>query len=200
MIRTVEELEAIYGQASPNSLIKVADRLTPEYRAWIEASPFCALATSGPEGLDCSPRGDDGPVVTILDEHKLAMPDWRGNNRIDSLRNIVRDPRVSLMFLIPGAEIVIRVNGTGRLVADEDTLQRFESHGSLPRTVLLVDIAEVYFQCSKAVHRAGLWTGEHADPATLPSAGRILKAMSRDGFDAEGYDRDAPDRAAKTLW
>jgi len=200
MIDTVEELERVYGEASPNALLKVATRLTPEYRAWIEASPFCALATSGPEGIDCSPRGDDGPVLAVLDDRTLAMPDWQGNNRLDSLRNIVRDPRVSLMLLIPGAEIVMRVNGTARITAEAEMLARFAAHDTAPRTVILFEVAEVYFQCSKAVRRSGLWSGAHPDPATLPSPGRMLKGILRADFDADSYDKTYPDAIAKAMW
>ena len=123
-IEDIAALEALYGTPGEASLVKVTDRLTPEYRAWIEAAPFCALATLGPEGLDCSPRGDDGPVVQVVDARTLALPDRRGNNRLDSLRNIVEDGRVALMFMVPGANTVVRLNGRAWLTADAEMLHK----------------------------------------------------------------------------
>lgn len=199
-IQDIPALEALYGTPATAATVKVADRVTPEYRAWIEASPFCALCTVGPEGLDGSPRGDDGPVASVLDEVTLALPDRRGNNRIDSLRNIVRDPRVALMFLIPGSGTVIRVNGTARITADQDMLDRFAIHDKTPRSVIVVNVAEVYFQCARAVMRARLWEGGIADPAGLPTPGRILEAMSRAAIDGADYDKDWPGRAAGSMW
>jgi PPOX class probable FMN-dependent enzyme len=198
-IKDTAALEALYGKSSLASKAKVADRLTPEYRAWVEASPFCAVSTVGPEGLDCSPRGDDGPVVKVLDERHLAMPDWRGNNRLDSLRNIVRDPRVSLMFVIPRAPTIIRVNGEARITTDPALVEQFEQRGKHPASVLVTRIDEIYFQCAKSVLRAKLWEGGIVDPATLPSQGDMLKAMV-DGFDGTAFDAEWPDRAKETMW
>ncbi|MEM7613454.1 MAG: pyridoxamine 5'-phosphate oxidase family protein [Pseudomonadota bacterium] len=199
-IEDIAALEALYGTPGEASLVKVADRLTPEYRAWIEAAPFCALATLGPEGLDCSPRGDDGPVVQVVDARTLALPDRSGNNRIDSLRNIVRDPKVSLMFLIPGSGTVIRVNGTAHVTADAAWLDRCKIHDKPPRSVIVITIDEIYFQCARAVLRGKLWSGGIADPDTLPSVGQILEAMSQAKIDGESYDADWPGRAAQTMW
>ncbi|MSU90629.1 pyridoxamine 5'-phosphate oxidase family protein [Rhodobacteraceae bacterium 2CG4] len=199
-IEDTAALEALYGTPRAAATVKVADRITPAYRAWIEASPFCILSTVGPEGLDGSPRGDDGPVVAVLDEATLALPDRRGNDRIDSLRNIVRDPRVALMFLIPGAGTVIRVNGSARISAAADLLDRFASHGKPPRSVVVVSVQEVYFQCARAVMRARLWDGGIADPAALPTPGRMLETMSGAAIDGDAYDRDWPGRAAGSLW
>ncbi|MBE3638086.1 pyridoxamine 5'-phosphate oxidase family protein [Mangrovicoccus algicola] len=193
------ELEALYGAAVPAALVKVADRITPEYRPWIEAARFCVLATVGPEGTDASPRGDDGPVLRILDAHNLALPDWHGNNRIDSLRNIVRDGRVSLMLMIPGETNVVRINGRARLTADAALLAEFETRGRQPRTVTVIAVDEIYIQCARALMRAGLWTLPETRPE-LPSAGEILAARSRGDIDGEDYDRSWPKRAAKTLW
>ncbi|MHA3979638.1 pyridoxamine 5'-phosphate oxidase family protein [Halovulum sp. GXIMD14794] len=198
-IEDTAALEALYGTPKPPSTVKVADHVTPEYREWIEASPFCALCTIGPEGLDGSPRGDDGPVVTVLDERTLALPDRRGNDRIDSLRNIVRDPRASLMFLIPGSGTVIRVNGTARITADPAMLERFTIYGKAPRSVVVIAVKEVYFQCARAVMRARLWEGGIADPAGLPTPGRILEAMSRADIDGADYDKNWPGRAARSM-
>ena len=199
VISTVEDLERHYGSVSAPALVKVARTITPHYAAYIEASPFCAFASVGPEGLDCSPRGDDGPVVQIVSETRLALPDRRGNNRIDTLRNIVRDPRVSLMFLIPGSPTVIRVNGRALVTADPAVLDAYAIHGKPPRTVTFVDVDEVYFQCARAVNRAGLWSGRHADLAALPSVGAMLEACSSE-IDGAAYDAEWPGRAATTMW
>ncbi len=198
VIDSIEKLESLYGTPKASALVKVADHITDQYRQWIEAAPFCALATVGPEGLDATPRGDEGQVCFVLDEKTLALPDRIGNNRIDSLRNIVRDPRVSLMFLVPGAGTVIRVNGQGRISADPALLERFTKSGKAPRSVLLVDVAEVYFQCSRAVLRSGLWDGKTAPE--LPGAGQMLATLSNGTEGGDEYDKAWPARAAKNLW
>ena len=201
-IGTVEELEALYGLVGEASLAKVADRVTPEYRALIAASPFAALATVGPEGLDCSPRGDLPGFVRVRDDGRaLALPDRRGNNRIDSLRNVVRDPRVALMFLIPGWGNALRVNGRAFLETDGELLASFAVDGKAPRSVLVVEVGEVYFHCARAVIRAGLWDpARHVDPRGLPTPGRILAAMSAGRVGGEEYDRTWVGRAAETMW
>ena len=158
-IDDIATLETLYGRPGAPALRKVARHLTPAYRRWIAASRLCVLATVGPEGTDASPRGDDGPVVQELDPQTLALPDWRGNNRLDSLRNIVRDGRVSLLFLVPGSDNVVRVNGTARLTADADLRARFDRDGQQPATVIVITIAEVYIQCARALMRAGTWAG-----------------------------------------
>ena len=157
IVENLEQLAGLYGEKSEASLIKVTPSLTPEYRRMIEASPFMALATVGPEGLDCSPRGDAGHVIHIENERTLLLPDWRGNNRIDSLSNIVRDPRVALMFLIPGSNTAMRVNGRAVLRIDEEITHRFEMDGKHPRSVIVITIVEVYSQCARALLRADLW-------------------------------------------
>ncbi|MGF1631301.1 MAG: pyridoxamine 5'-phosphate oxidase family protein [Kiloniellaceae bacterium] len=201
VITTVEELEALYDQPGEASLVKEAGRITPQYRRLIEASPFMALATSGPEGLDCSPRGELGGVVHIEDERTLMLPDRRGNNRIDSLRNIVGDPRVALLFLIPGSGSTLRVNGRAQLSADAALLARFAVDGKPPRSVMTVSVEAAYFQCSRAVVRAELWNPErHVDPKALPTPGQILAEMSEARVGGEAYDREWPERARKSLW
>lgn len=200
IIRSVEELQALYGVPAEASIVKVRPALTAEYRRMIEASPFLALATVGPEGLDCSPRGDDGAVIRVAGDRTLHLPDWRGNNRVDSLANIVRDPRVALMFLVPGSDIVLRVNGTAVVSVDPDLLQSFEMDRKNPRSVVVVEIAEVYFQCARAVMRAGLWKPERVDLGKqVPTPGEMLKGAKAD-FDSETYDREWLDRAKKTMW
>ncbi len=201
IVKTVEELEAIYGQPGAASLRKVSDHITPEYRAWIQSSPFCALATVGPEGADASPRGDRGEVVFELDERTLAMPDRRGNNRMDSLRNIVRDGRVALMFLTPGSDTVTRINGRAEVSVDPDLIARFAVDEKPPRSVVVVHIEEVYFQCSRALMRAGLWdSGTWPDLAALPTAGQILAAQTAGEVGGAKYDAEWPERAKKSLW
>ncbi|MBD8889975.1 pyridoxamine 5'-phosphate oxidase family protein [Roseibium litorale] len=201
LIETLDQLEALYGRPAVTSTAKVADRVTPAYRQMIEASSFCALATSGPEGLDCSPRGDAGTCVIIQDDKTLLMPDRRGNNRIDSLRNIVRDPRVALMMLIPGSLSTLRVNGTAKLSAGPALLDSLSMDGKAPRSVIVITVDEIYFQCGRAVLRAGLWDpSKHIDPASLPTPGQILEDMSSGEVDGKVYDDEWPGRAAKSMW
>ncbi len=193
----IAALEALYGTPGEAALLKVTDHLTPTYRKWIAASRFCVLATVGPQGTDASPRGDDGPVVLELDARTLALPDWRGNQRLDSLRNIIRDPRISLMFLVTGSNTVMRINGRARITADETLRARFEHDGKRPASVIVIDIAEAYPQCARAVMRADLW---NATPTQdLPSIGDMLRDVKA-GFDGTTYDREWPARAAKNLW
>lgn len=201
-ITTVEALEALYQpQPVPASTVKVTDHITPHYAALIQASPFIALATVGPEGLDCSPRGDLTGFVRIADPRTLMLPDRRGNNRIDSLRNIVRDPRVALLFLIPGSGTTFRVNGRATLSADPALLDSFAVDGKPPRTVTEVTVEEAYFQCARAIVRSGLWKSEsHVDPASLPTPGAMLAAVTAGEVGGETYDREWPGRAAKTMW
>ena len=180
------------------SLRKVATRLTPLYRKWIMTSRFCVLSTIGPDGTDGSPRGDDGPVVTALDPQTLAMPDWRGNNRLDSLRNIVVDGRVSLMFMVPGSNTIVRVNGTAKLTTDDALRARFEHKSRLPATVIVIRISEIYTQCARAPMRADLWARD--DSAGLPSAGEILSEASNGDEGGANYDAAWGARAAKTMW
>ena len=198
-ITTLEDLHSHYGSPVPAAVVKVTDHLIPAYRAYLARARFCILATVGPEGADCSPRGDEGPVVSILDPGTLALPDWHGNNRIDSLRNIVRDGRVSLIFLIPGSNTAIRVNGTARLTADETLRAGFDRQGKQPRTVIVIQIAEVYSQCARALIRSALWTSGDQSQG-LPTVGDMLREISEGRIDGQAYDADWPVRAARTLW
>lgn len=197
-VDSIEALEALYGKPGAPSLRKVANRLTPLYRKWIMASRFCVVSTAGPDGTDASPRGDDGPVVLELDPGTLAMPDWRGNNRLDSLRNIVTDGRISLMFMVPGENTVVRVNGNARLTADPAMTGRFEQRGKHPATVMVIDIAEVYSQCPKAIMRSGLWSRDDSD--RVPTLGQILQEMTSGDIDGDEWDDAYPERASKTIW
>ena len=201
VVATIEQLEAIYGFPGESSTVKVADRITASYRVLIETSPFAALATSGPEGLDCSPRGDLPGFVRIHDEATLMMPDRRGNNRVDSLRNIVRDPRVALLFLIPGSGTTLRINGEAYLSVDPELLESFRMEGKAPRTVIVMTLHEIYFQCARAIVRSDLWNPDkRVDPKTLPTPGQILAEMSENRVGGEQYDREWPERARQSMW
>ncbi|MBJ6373029.1 pyridoxamine 5'-phosphate oxidase family protein [Sedimentitalea arenosa] len=197
-LEDIEALEALYGEPGQPALRKVAARMTPLYRRWIAASRFCVLVTVGTDGTDGSPRGDDGPVVVELDPGTLAMPDWRGNNRLDSLRNIVTDGRVSLMFMVPGSDTVVRINGRAKLTTDAELRNRFTKKGRQPATVIVIRIGEVYTQCARAVLRAGLWSRD--DSAGLPSVGDILAEMTDGEEGGAAYDTAWGARAAETLW
>ena len=197
-IADIDALEALYGTPGQPSLRKVAGQMTPLYRKWIMASRLCILSTVGPQGTDGSPRGDDGPVVIELDPSTLAMPDWRGNNRLDSLRNIVSDGRVSLMFMIPGSNTVVRVNGMAQLTDDADLRARFERKSRLPATVIVISISEIYTQCARALMRAGTWARD--DSEGLPTAGEILAEMTDGVEGGAAYDAEWSPRAAKTMW
>lgn len=201
LVTTIEQLEAIYGAPGKASTVKVSDRVTPAYRSMMDKSPFVALATCGPEGLDCSPRGDAPGFVRVHDEKTLMMPDRRGNNRCDSLRNIVRDPRIALLYLIPGSGSTLRVNGRAHLSADPALLESFKTEGKVPRTVIVMSVEEIYFQCARAIVRSHLWDAEkHVDPASLPTPGQILAGMSDNTVGGEQYDREWPERARQTMW
>lgn len=197
-ITSIDALEALYGTPGEASIIKVADHITPLYVKWLAASRFMVLTTVGPEGTDGSPRGDIGPVVQVLDETTLLLPDWRGNNRMDSLRNIVRDGRVSLMFLVAGSNTAIRVNGRAVVNDDTDMLERFEQKGRHPRTVIKVTVSEIYTQCARALIRSEIWTSGDQSQG-FPSVGDFL-AEAKDGFDGKTYDADWAGRAKETMW
>ncbi|MBN8293165.1 pyridoxamine 5'-phosphate oxidase family protein [Rhodobacter sp. NTK016B] len=197
-ITEMAALEALYGTPAEATQTKVTPRLTPAYTRWIEAARFCFLASVGPEGTDCTPRGDDGPVVQIADPGTLVMPDWHGNNRIDSLRNILRDGRVSLSFMVPGSTNVVRVNGTARLSTDAALTGRFEKTGKRPKLVIVIAVGEVYMQCARALIRSGIW--QRDDSAGLPSMGDILAEITAGAFDGAAYDTAWPSRAAETMW
>ena len=197
-VTSLEELERLYGDPVPASLTKVRKVITPCYRRWIEASRFMFLSTVGPDGTDGSPRGDDGPVARIVNEQTIWIPDWRGNNRIDTLRNIVSDGRVSLMFLVRGSGNAVRINGRAMIAVDPEVTRTFEQKGRHPRSVIVVNVVEAYFQCAKAVLRSGLWSGEN-DSTDIPSAGEFLRE-AQDDFDAESYDGAYAERARGSLW
>ena len=201
IISTVDELESIYGEPIAVSLVKEVNWITPHYRAYIEASPFAVLASAGPEGLDCSPRGDVAGFVRVHDSRTLMLPDRRGNNRVDSLRNIVRDPRVALLLMIPGVGNTLRINGTAHLSTAPDLLSSFAIEGKAPRSVIVMAVDAVYFQCTRALLRSELWNpARHVDSKTLPSAGQILAALSQNQVGGDDFDQAWPERARQAMW
>ena len=200
-ITTLDELKDLYGEPGAPSLVKEVNHIPPHYRALVEASPFVAIATSGPEGLDCSPRGDAPGFVRVHDENTLMLPDRRGNNRTDSLRNIIRDSRVAVLFLIPGSGSILRANGRAQIATDPDLLESFISNGKTPRSVIVVTVETIYFQCAKAIVRSDMWNPDkYIESDALPTAGEILSELSNGSVGGEEYDRTWLDRAKKTMW
>ena len=202
LISTVAELEALYTDPVPPAAhIKVLDHVCDHYRRFIEASPFMLLATVGPCGVDCSPRGDPAGFVRVADARTLMIPDRRGNNRLDSLRNIIEDPRVHLLFMIPGIGETMRVIGRAVISADPELCASFTMEGKAPRSVIIVTVEEIYPQCQKALVRSKLW-----DPATqipraaLPTVGQMMAAITKGGFDGEAYDKAYPERLKQTIY
>lgn len=201
VIRDEVALEALYGHASGAATAKEIDYVHPHYRAMIEASPFVALASSGPDGLDVTPRGDPAGFVHVVDEKTLLIPDRRGNNRIDTLRNILRDDRVALLFLIPGVGETLRVNGRASISVAPALIERFPFRGTLPRSVLVVRVERVYFQCSKALIRSELWNPEkHISRKALASTGTMLADITAGRVGGEQYDREYPERLRSTIY
>jgi PPOX class probable FMN-dependent enzyme len=201
LITTMDELEKLYGEVYPPAKAKETDRITPAYRKLIEAAPFFALASNGPGGLDCSPRGDPAGFVKVADEKTLLVPDRRGNNRIDTLRNIVHDPHVALLFLIPGCSETLRVMGRASISTDPVLTQQFMMEGKTPRTVLVVTVETVFYQCAKAIVRSKLWdASRHVDRKTLPSAGTILAEITGGKLGGPEHDRTAPERLKATIY
>ncbi|KHK57194.1 pyridoxamine 5'-phosphate oxidase [Ralstonia sp. A12] len=200
-LKTVADLEAVYGTPNPRSVLKEIDHLNEDYRAFVEASPFIVLSSVGAEGTDASPKGDAPGFVRILNERTLAIPDRPGNNRIDNLRNIVEDGRVSVLFIVPGAGETLRVNGTATISTDPELLAASAVQNKLPRSVIVVNVQSVYFHCSKAVVRSKLWErGAQETTPALPTAGKILQHISGGAFDGEAYDRELPERLKTTLY
>ncbi len=201
LIRDEATLNTLYGEISPGAIAKEIDYIHPHYRSMIEASPFLVLCTSGPGGLDSSPRGDPAGFVQLLDDRTLLIPDRRGNNRADSLRNIIGDPRVALLFLIPGVGETLRVNGTAAISVDPALLERFPFKGTLPRSVIVVTAERVYFQCPKALVRSELWNPDkHISRKALPSTGTIMADITAGRMGGDQYDRDYPERLRTTLY
>lgn len=201
IVRTIADLEALYGAPVPTSITKELDHVTDLHRDYIEASPFVVVATSGPGGLDCSPRGDPAGFVHVVDERTLLLPDRRGNNRIDTLRNLVVDPRIGLLFLVPGVGVTLRVNGTAEISTDPLLLAGFAMGDKVPATVIVVTTTAVYTQCPKALLRSHLWDpAGFRDASDLPTVGQIMAAITCGEFDGATYDADYPERIRRTIY
>jgi uncharacterized protein len=201
LVTTMEQLEVLYGEKMPAAVIKEIDHINDGYRKLIEAAPFVSVATAGPEGLDCSPKGDAPGFVHILDNKTLALPDRPGNNRLDGFRNIVRDPRIALLFLIPGVSETLRVNGRAAISVDPELMQSFAVNGKLPRCVLIVHVETIYFHCAKAIVRSRLWDeATKIDRKSLPSTGMIIAELSKGKLGGETYDREAPEKIKAMLY
>ena len=201
IIASEAELDALYGVPVVTAILKEIDYISDDYRQFIEASPFVILSTCGPEGLDCSPRGDPKGFVRVADRKTLMIPDRRGNNRLDSLRNIVRDPRVALLFLVPGIGTTMRVNGSAQLSTETALCKSFEMEGKLPKCVIIIEVKSVYTQCQKAMVRSKLWSMEtQLSPSDLPSVGAMMERLSKDAFDGKAYDLAYPERMKQTIY
>lgn len=200
-IKNTEELEALYGKPAEASLLKEVNYIHPLYRPYIESSPFLAVATCGSDGMDVSPRGDAPGFLVIEDDHTLLLPDRRGNNRIDSMRNLLENNQIALLLLIPEVNETLRINGTAEIIIDSEILARFSVNGVLPRSVLRIHVERVFFQCGRALIRSGLWQSKYpAEKGKIPPPGQILKSISRDEFDGDAYDAELPSRIVKTLY
>jgi len=199
-VTTEAELEALYGLPSGAAVYKEIGHISEHYRAFIAVSPFVVIATSGPEGLDCTPRGDPAGFVRVVDDRTVMLPDRRGNNRIDTLRNLVRDPRISLLFLIPGIGRTLRINGRAVISVDPALCASFTMEGKVPQSVIVVTAERVYTQCPKALVRSKLWDpARHLPESALPSSGTMIKAL-KDDFDGETYDANYPQRLKETIY
>ena len=199
-VASIAQLEALFGPVGDASIRKEVGFIHPQYRALIEASPFAVLATSGAGGLDASPRGDPPGFVVVQDAHTLLLPERRGNNRVDSLRNLIDDPRMALLFLVPGVGETLRVNGRARISTEPALMQRLAMDGKPPQCVLVITVETVYFQCARALQRSKLWEPVAGRPAGVPTAGAMLSALTDRGIDGEAYDKALPERQRTTLY
>lgn len=198
-VQNEKELASLFGPAGGASIQKEMDALHPVYQRWIESSPFAVLATSGPGGLDTSPRGDPAPLVRVRDSKTILIPERRGNNRIDGLRNLITDPRISLLFFIPGVNETVRVNGVARISVDPALLESFIVAGSLPKCVLEISVETVFFQCARAILRSELWA-ERGSARQVPTAGQMLAELTKGEIDGDSYDKELPVRQRSTLY
>ena len=198
LVRTIDELEALYPWQDGMER-KVAPAITPEQALYVEESPFVVIATVGPEGVDCSPRGDPAGFVRIVDERTVMLPDRRGNNRVDTLRNIVRDGRVALLFFVPGIGVTLRINGTARLLTCPALRESFAMADKVPTSIIEVSVGEVYTQCPKALIRSDLWNAEHRTHDDLPTVGQVMTGIV-ESFDVAAYDAAYPQRVADTIY
>lgn len=198
LVRSIEQLEELYPWPEGMER-KVTPTITPEQARYVEESPFVVVATVGPEGVDCSPRGDPAGFVRIVDERTLMMPDRRGNNRVDTLRNIVRDGRVALLFFVPGIGVTLRVNGTARLLTCPALRASFAMDDKVPTSIIEVVVGEVYTQCPKALVRSDLWNAEHRTHDDVPTVGQVMAGIV-DTFDGDAYDAGYPEHMARTIY
>ncbi len=201
IITSPDQLAALYDAPAPTSLLKELDHISDDYRTFIDASPFMLLATAGLDGLDCSPRGDPAGFVRVHDPRTLLIPDRRGNNRLDSLRNVLLDPRIALLFLIPGIGETMRVNGTAQLSTEPALRQSFAIDGKLPKCVIIVHVERCYIQCQKALVRSRLWdTSRHRQRSELPTVGQMMQRIANGKFDGQAYDAEYPERMKRTIY
>ena len=202
VIETVEELRTSYGEPSERAVRKSLERLDRHCRRFIELSPFVVLASAGSDGrVDCSPRGDPAGFVAVLDDRTILLPDRRGNNRADSLTNVLENPYVGMLFLIPGVDETLRLNGRATLTTDPARLEPLAVKGRVPRSGLLVEVEEVFLQCTKALVRSRLWADESRvdRKAALPSFGQMLADHIGES-DGEAVDREIRARVRETLY
>jgi len=201
LVQSVEQLESLYGEPMPTSIAKEIDHINDGYRKMIEAAPFVIIATSGPGGLDCSPKGDAAGFIRIVDDKTLMIPDRPGNNRLDGFKNLMSDPRIALLFLIPGVGETLRVNGRAEVSADPALRESFAVNGKPARGVLIVHVETVFFHCTKAIMRAKLWDPKAQIPRTaLPSTGTLIAEVTGGKLGGEQYDKEAPARAQAMLY
>jgi uncharacterized protein len=199
-VTTEARLRELYDAPLEGPLKKVTHRIEATARAWIAASPFCILSTVGSRGVHATPRGDAPGFVAVEPDGTLLIPDRRGNNRLDALRDILEDNRVSVLFFVPGASEVLRVHGTARISADPALTGRFVERGKAPATVLVVRATELFMQCAKSIMRSRLWDGR-ARPGGLPTMGQLIAAHRGDGaVDPAAYDSEAPARLTQTMY
>jgi PPOX class probable FMN-dependent enzyme len=200
-ITTLQQLDALYGEPVPAAIAKEIDYISDHYKAFIDKAPFVVVATVGPEGMDCSPRGDPPGFVKVRDAKTVLIPDRRGNNRVDGLRNLVRDPRISLLFMIPGIGNTLRINGRAEIGVDPELCASLAMQGKAPKCVLVVTAERVYFQCPKALVRSRLWSQDAQIPRSeLPSTGEMLQGLSKGAIDGAEYDRAYPQRLKETIY
>ena len=198
-ITTAEQLAEHYAPPRELVLKKVADRIDPRTADFIKASPFCLLATFGARGPHCTPRGDAPGFLDVLDEKTLALPDRRGNNRIDALRDVLDNPAVALLFLVPGAGETLRIAGQARLTADPALRARYTVQDQAPATIMLIEVQEVFMQCQRAILRSKLW-GDRRRAEGAPTGGQLLEAHTKGLVEAESYDRDRAPQVSAILY
>lgn len=199
IIRNEVELQALFGPIGEASVRKEVAFLHPIYQRWIVASPFAVVATSGPRGLDVSPRGDPAPLVRVLNERTLLLPERRGNNRADGLRNLISDPRIALLFLVPGIGETLRVNGKATISIEPELLRSFAVGDALPKCVVRIDVDAVFFHCARAFLRSRLWDIA-VDRASVPSAGEMLAAITQGELGGQTYDQALAGRQRGSLY